>query len=697
MRRYHLALVMAVSALLGTPDRALAQNGWWNDDPSYVTPITESAVVADRSLGEIGQQKTRLDSAAMHLTVSQSMADILTYNSSIFVKQYGRGSLATVSFRGTAASHTQVTWNGMKINSPMLGMTDFSLIPSYFTDRATLLHGSSSLAATGGGLGGAVLLETTPGCASGFDIDAVLGAGSYNTWDGFLKINYGGRRLQTSTRIAATYSDNDFTFRNYNKKEYTYDAAGIPNGSYYPIDTNRCGSIRDLHLMQDIYYKTDGGDRLSLNLWWMTSVRGVPLLSVDYRNGVGYTNQQSENTLRAVTGWNHTGERWLLSAKAGWLNTSQGYDFARDKGNGVMANMITSRSLINTFHAQAEGKWFAAEHLMLTAQFAAYQHFVKSTDRNALAMNTGSTTSGTGNKIAIGYDEGRFESSAYISAKWNVTPRLGLAAALREELFGESLSPIIPVINIDYLITNNLTAKASASRNYRYPTLNDLYFLPGGNPDLKPESGYSYDAGLSYYTVRDGKYTLSASATWFDSYIDNWIVWIPTFKGYWTPRNVKRVHAYGVETRAEGKLQMGRDWQLSGSGNFAWTPSINHGDPADWADEAIGKQLVYIPQFSASSLVALAYRNWRLSYKWCWYSERYTTSDNDMATRIGRVLPYIMNDIVLERRFALRSAGLSLKLAVNNIFDEEYESVLNRPMPGRNFEFFIEITPHFNK
>ena len=28
----------------------------------------------------------------------------------------------------------------------------------------------------------------------------------------------------------------------------------------------------------------------------------------------------------------------------------------------------------------------------------------------------------------------------------------------------------------------NIIAKASISRNYRFPTLNDLYFLPGGNP-----------------------------------------------------------------------------------------------------------------------------------------------------------------------------------------------------------------------
>ena len=39
-------------------------------------------------------------------------------------------------------------------------------------------------------------------------------------------------------------------------------------------------------------------------------------------------------------------------------------------------------------------------------------------------------------------------------------------------------------------------AKASVSRNYRFPTLNDLYFLPGGNPGLNSEKGVAYEAGL---------------------------------------------------------------------------------------------------------------------------------------------------------------------------------------------------------
>ncbi len=41
-------------------------------------------------------------------------------------------------------------------------MTDFSTIPSYFIDDASLLHGTSSVNETGGGLGGLVRLSTAP-------------------------------------------------------------------------------------------------------------------------------------------------------------------------------------------------------------------------------------------------------------------------------------------------------------------------------------------------------------------------------------------------------------------------------------------------------------------------------------------------------------------------------------------------------
>ena len=144
-------------------------------------------------------------------------------------------------------------------------------------------------------------------------------------------------------------------------------------------------------------------------------------------------------------------------------------------------------------------------------------------------------------------------------------------------------------------------------------------------------------------------------------------------------------------------MQLSNDWQLGGDASFSWTPSINNGDPVDWADKAIGKQLVYVPEYSASATGRLSYKSWRFIYKWCYYSERFTTSDNDMKSKISRVKPYYMSDVSLEKLFSPHWAELSVKAAVKNLFNEEYESVLSRPMPRMNFEVFLDIRPKWGK
>ena len=54
-----------------------------------------------------------------------------------------------------------------------------------------------------------------------------------------------------------------------------------------------------------------------------------------------------------------------------------------------------------------------------------------------------------------------------------------------------------------------------------------------------------------------------------------------------------------------------------------------------------------------------------------------------------------MNNISIERIFRWNALDLSAKIAVNNLFNEEYISVLSHPMPGVNFEAFISITPRW--
>ena len=630
-------------------------------------------------------QQTKFDSVVLKENIALSIADVLTFNSSIFVKSYGRATLSTVAFRGTSPSHTQVTWNGMRINNPMLGMTDFSMIPSYFIDDASLLHGTSSVSETGGGLGGAVKLSTKPTQNDGFGLQYVQGVGSFKTFDEFLRLTYGNKKWQLSTRAVYSSSPNEYKYRNHDKKENIYDENHNIIGQYYPVERNRSGSFKDLHILQEAYYNTGNGDRFGLSAWYINSNRELPMLTTDYGEATDFDNRQREQTFRGVLSWDHLRSNWKVAAKAGYIHTWMAYDYKRDAGNGVMTSMTRSRSKVNTFYGQVDGEYYLDKWLF-TASLSAHQHLVESRDKNIILQQ--------GDKAIIGYDKGRIELSGSLSAKWRPTERVGVSVVLREEMFGTEWTPFIPALFVDGVLSKrgNIVAKASVSRNYRFPTLNDLYFLPGGNPDLKKENGWTYDAGLSFAVGNEGVYSLSGSASWFDSHVDNWIIWLPTTKGFFSPRNIKSVHAYGVELEADLAVALSDDWHLGLDGTFSWTPSINEGEPMSPADKSVGKQLPYVPEISATLTGELSYRTWSLLYKWCHYSERYTMSSNDLSLS-GNLPPYFMSNITLEKRFSLTWADLSLKGAVNNLFDEEYLSVLSRPMPGINFEFFLGITP----
>ena len=656
-----------------------AQNDW----TKRTHPIAGVTVVGQRPIKETGVQRTRFDSVALKENIALSMADVLTFNSPIFVKNYGRATLSTVAFRGTSPSHTQVTWNGMRISNPMLGMTDFSMIPSYFVDDASLLHGTSSVNETGGGLGGAVKLATKPISARGFGLQYVQGIGSFRTFDEFLRLTYGNDRWQFSTRAVCSSSANDYKYRNRDKKENIYDADKNIVGSYYPIERNRSGAFRDLHVLQEVYCNTGRGDRFGPN-------RELPMLSTDYASDLRFENRQREETFRGIVSWDHLRRNWKAAAKAGYIHTWMAYDYRRDVGNGTMMPMTRSRSRIDTFYGQADGEYSIGGKWLFTASLSAYQHLVRSADKNIITQE--------GNKAIVGYDKGRIELSGSLSAKWRPVERFGVSVVLREELFGTEWTPLIPALFLDGVLSErgNVVAKASISRNFRFPTLNDLYFLPGGNPDLRRESGWTYDAGISFAVGKAERYKLSGSATWFDSHVDDWIIWLPTTKGFFSPRNLKKVHACGVELQANLSVALARDWRLDLDGTYSWTPSVNEGAPTTPADRSVGKQLPYVPEHSATATGRLSWRRWSLHYKWCWYSRRYTMSSND-HTLTGHLPPYYMNNLTLEKGFSLRWADLSLKGAVNNLFDEEYLSVLARPMPGIHFELFVGITPKWGR
>lgn len=471
------------------------------------------------------------------------------------------------------------------------------------------------------------------------------------------------------------HSDNDFKYRNYNKRDFDTTGQGK---IIYPMDVNKNCNYRDLHVMQELYYDM-GKNRLSFAVWYLDSKRGVPMLNVNYRSDDESKCEQKQRTVRATGQWNRYGERVKMTANAGYTFDNILYTYKGELGTDELAEMQHANSIVYTGCLKYGAEYTPAEKWLISAEVSGLFHSVSSFERT--------------NKT--GYEKRRIEASALASVRYRPTKRVGLAVNLREE-FNGTTSPLIPAGYIDVVLVPKygLILKGSIARNYHFPTLNDQYFLPGGNPDLKTEKGFTYDGGIEF-SIRTGKtFSLQGEITAYNSDIDDWIVWLPTFKGFWEPQNVKRVHSYGWELKGTANLLLG-DWHLFLNGNWARTRSINHGDPVNWADESIGKQLVYIPEFSSGVMGQLSWKGFAFIYKYNYFSERFTTSSNERKTKIGRLGSYYMNDISLQKDFRYRSVDFCLKVSVYNLFDEEYVSVLSRPMAGRNYGVFLRVNPHW--
>ncbi len=632
--------------------------------------LQEVSVIGKRPLTDVGVTKTDLDTLTLRETIVNSLADVLSQNTPIFIKSYGRGSLATASFRGTSPSHTQVLWNGMKLNSPTLGMVDFSMIPSFFIDQGSLYHGASSVGISGGGLGGAVALDTKPiQGLDGIKLNFIQGISSFNTYDEFLQVQYGTPKFQSSTRFYYANAKNDFPYVNFNK---------IDENGNYPTERNKNGSFRDLHLLQELYWQGDK-DKYSLTGWFVDSRRGIPMLNVNYRDEDQSKNQQDETTVRIVGTWDRYDEQWKLAAKAGYSYSNMLYTYKGENGTEELVEMIHSLSKVHSGYAQFSADWYLSPKWMFQANASVNLNAVNSYDKYD----------------ETGYDKQRIETSIFATAKYRPTKGLSFAADLRVESYGQHFTPLIPAFFAEYVLwpKAGLVLKASIARNFRYPSLNDLYFLPGGNDSLQCERGFTYDGGFEM-GFEVGRFTIQGEATVYNSKIKDWILWLPTAKGYWTPSNIQQVHSYGFELRGQLSIDLGRQWEVRLDGNWAKTRSINQGEPQNWADQSVGKQLPYIPVYSSSVTGRLSWRGFALLYKYNHYSKRYTTSSNDEG-QLGVLKPYYMNDASFEKVFASRAGELSLKFSVYNLFNEKYVSVLSRPMPERNYGFFLSITPHW--
>ncbi len=613
---------------------------------------------------EAGVKQSILDTAILSEKASLSLSDLLSENTSVFIKSNGRGAMATASFRGTASSHTQVSWNGISVNSPMLGMVDFSLIPVYIIDDVTLKHGAASLSDRGGGIGGSINIENRPDWGENTGVRYIHGMGSYSTFDEFLQLGLGNRKIKSITRLYHNQSKNDYTFINRGIGNLDPETGEVAN----PLDTNDNASYKRYGLVQELYYRPHANHLLSVVYWGQYAERAIPWPTSYEGPENANLNKQDHEDHRVVARWKYYSPFGNFMLRSGYSGKQMDYQQLRQiPGLGLEPDVWSishQNSFLNTLSWEYD----------FTPDFSVEGKM----DMNHLDVNTRDTVSG------IGYQKQRSELSMFGAVRKSFGKRLNLNLMLRQEWVDGQRAPFIPFLGLDYRIVQGkeLVLKASVARNYHQPTLNDLYWQPNGNPDLLPEKGFTMEAGLEYQKLVVG-HQLNTGLTWYRSHIENWIMWIPSSRMTLEPINIREVMSTGVEYDLSLRGEI-RKFRYRVSGTYAYTRSVNLGDSMAWGDESYGKQLVYIPLHSGNMMLNLGFRNYFFTYQYNAYSERYTTSSNDL-TRRDWLYPYFMNDVAVGCEFRIKNVGLTAELKVYNIFNEAYHSVLYRPMPGRNF------------
>jgi vitamin B12 transporter len=271
-------------------------------------------------------------------------------------------------------------------------------------------------------------------------------------------------------------------------------------------------------------------------------------------------------------------------------------------------------------------------------------------------QNIGSGSSFSYNKREIG--------SFSLLFKHQISNLFSYEASLRKEATSNYKSPLLYSLGGNLKIFDWYAIKFSGSKNFRIPTFNDLYWQGSGNLNLKPESSMQVEIG-QVFTYRKASLTTTA----FYSKITDMLRWLPNISGQWEPINTDEVSIYGLEAM----LHCERDFKNASiqiDGTYAYTVSEN---------DAINKQLIYVPFHKATSNIAFRYKRATLTYQNLFNGAVFTSSDNAYKLK-----EYFVSNVSVDYKIG-NKRPLVLAFQVLNLENKPYQNVLSRPMPGRNY------------
>ncbi len=579
------------------------------------------------------------------------LTSALTEAEGFYIRNYGGGTaLATATTRGMYAEETTLLIDGVRINSLQNGVVDLSKIPLLGLSTAQISRGGGTVGfdETAGG----TIELTTAQPPSSFIPSVTLQDGSYGEHAGSFALPVKTGNVTTSIDASYNTATNNFTY--------------ILNGaSYQRIGSDYENSYITTHTVW-APSPTNDGESHDLILSYLNSNEGVASAVTSAVQPTG--GREDDQIFFALL---HS--RWMLADSLPF-ETSFHAAYAResflDSTLYSDGEPLLSDYLNRQIDFTARLSWLPGD--CWTLRYGIHGLFASISSGDVLATMRGQGQSYANGDYTINTGGGLLQLitmraiGRVDSYSDHTTGVSGNGATLVTGSFG----------GVATLFDDRSAAiRANIGTAGRMPTLNELYWIPGGNPNLQPDHSVKGEFGGHYEKNILGNIALDA-----DGFIINTkdlIIWEPGANGIWSPINIDAVRSSGFEWSA--KWQPTEFISTSFAQQFASAIKLDASFPGDASQ---GKQLPFVPRetFHANLTVSLFHNMLTFRGNADYASFRYITSDNTQY-----IPGYTLFSIAVSTRLSAGVVNITPSLMCDNLTNTEYQVFPGYPMPERMF------------
>ena len=653
-------------AMLGVVAGSAFANGETQD--SVRVHHIQEVVVTSRLISRETIPSQTLGGEELKKLNSLSVADALRYFSGLQLKDYGGvGGIKTVNIRSMGTNHLGIFYDGIELGNAQNGQIDLGQFSLDNVEEISLYNGQRSAifqSASDFGNAGSVYIRTkAPRFMMGRRYNLLVRA-KYGSSDTFRFSSLWEQKLSDhissslSTSVLTSSGRYKFRYRRVTEDNtVAYDTTAVRhNGDIWAfrIEENVRGGIADGYW--------------NVKAYTYHSERGIPGAIVNnvWRRG---ERQWDHNTFGQAVFQKSFGDKFSTKALAKYAYYVTRY----------VNNDETQIHVDNTYRQQE--MYFSTSNVyeILSKWSVSMSYDFKWNKLNA-------------NMVDFAFPH-RYSNFVSLATALTLS-RIQAQASLVEQVVKDhvkygasssSRSTLTPAffVNVYPFESKLLAVRAFAKKSFRMPTFNDLYYADMGNSKLNPESALQYDLG--FVLNKDWKqgivdhFRLQVDG-YYNTVYDKIVAYPKGQQFRWTMLNLGKVHIKGVDAMAEVGLEPAKDWKVTARLQYTYQDARDVTDPNT---SYYKDQIPYIPWHSGSAILGLSWREWDLSYSFIYSGERYSQQENILYNHLQ---PWYTHDMSV----AYHARRWSTRLDVNNIFSQDYDVILNYPMPKRNYMLTLE-------